>query len=86
MNNFKVVDDSEYEDFKNLLNEYGFSETDFSLSEKEGPWEGTGTHAITGQVAITNKNTGKIKTYEAGHGTAWVAALRTDLSCGYFSR
>lgn len=82
---FEVVCETEYEDFKKLLELSGRSVDDFELSEIEDPMVGVGVQPITGRVTVTHKPTGKSKTYECGNATAWVAQFRNDLIAGAYS-
>ena len=79
-----IIDETEREDFGNILSERGFDPTDFELSEKEDPMTGGGVQPITGQVIVTRKSTGAEKTYAAGDRSRWVAEFSDDLERGYF--
>lgn len=80
-----MIDDTELHDFRGALKEHGYSEDDFELSSQQDPLPAGAIAPIKGRVTVKRKQTGVERTYEAGHGTAWVAAFATDLATNRFA-
>ena len=81
---FSVLSDDEVEDFHSSIEQLGFSEKDFELSQSSPPASGGGIQPIVGTVTVKRKSTGKSKTYQAGHGSSWPASFHDDLKKGVF--
>lgn len=79
-----MVNESEMEDFRNIITDRNIDANDFSIQEKEDPITGTGIQPITGTITIRRKFKGKEKTYKVGHGSTWTAEFSDDLNCGIF--
>lgn len=80
-----MIDDTELEDFRTVLKEHGYSEDDFGLSSQQDPLPAGTVAPVTGKVTVRKRQTGVERTYEAGHGTAWVTAFAQDLAANRFA-
>jgi hypothetical protein len=80
-----TVDDSELNDFRAALRRHGLAESGFDVSSLERPLPVGRISPTTGMVTVRNKKTGAKRTYEAGHGTAWVVQFEKDLNAGHFA-
>jgi hypothetical protein len=80
-----VIDQSELEDVKSILIENKFTYDDFEFSWQEDSLPVGGIASIRGKAIVKNSKTGVERSYEAGHGTAWVVKFEKDLKAGKFS-
>ena len=81
----KRIEPSEDEDFKSAIRQAGYSESDFEIVETEDDYPSGAIVPITGSVTVTFVKTGVKRTYDSGHGTAWVVAFEKDLRAGLFT-
>lgn len=79
----KVLGQDEIDDAHALLRDHGFHPGDFEIVQRANP-SPEYPSAITGAVTLIHKGTGASRTYQAGHGTAWLAELEADLKLGIF--
>ncbi len=81
-----IINETELEDYRNALEKYGFSESDFEEISEEDTTEssGNGTFVPTGKVTIKCKTSGIEKVYKAGNDSKWPAQFEDDLSSNYF--
>ena len=80
-----IYDDSEFKDYQLELESFGYSIDDFELTSQEDPPPSHGMHITTGTVTVKHHVSGKERTYQAGHATAWVAEFANDLKDKAFS-
>lgn len=80
-----MINESEMEDYKNIISNSGLDVDDFLIQEQKDPMIGTEVQPITETITIRRKSTGKEKTYKAGHGSAWPAEFSDDLTGGIFN-
>lgn len=79
-----MIQETEKEDFRQVIVEKRLDFSDFELNEHEDPIRGAGLHPITGYVTIHKRSTAITHRYEAGHSSAWVVQFADDLSNGLF--
>lgn len=79
-----MVSDDEKEDFLSAIQQRGFKEKDFELTEQRDPSSGPGIYTITGSVTIRCKLSGTEKTYNAGSASSWTAEFHDDLASGFY--
>ncbi len=79
-----LISPSENEDFDNALARAGYQKENFEVIPKVNPFPAQGVGPVTGSVTVKNKLNGLERTYEAGHGTAWVVQFEKDLRTGAF--
>ena len=80
-----MVNDSEMEDFRNIVGGSGFSQDEFEIEEQRDPMIGNEIQPLTGSITIRRISTNKKKTYKAGHGSIWPASFHDDLTRGVFN-
>lgn len=80
------IDDSEMEDFRAAIQEFGLSVDDFNLMLVEESFlrAASGLSPIRGVLQITHHLSGNEKQYECGNGTNWPNRFRNDLAAGAF--
>ena len=81
-----MISDSEMEDFNNVIQGAGFDPQDFNPIAVEDEPQGPGVQPITGTVTVHRGSTGQSTTYQAGHGSTWVADFANDLQTGEFGQ
>ncbi len=80
-----LVSSSERQDAYREMSAAGFDPSDFQISERlDRPT--TIAYAITGKAIVTRVSSGDTRTYDAGHGTAWVVDLSRDLRAGAYGQ
>jgi hypothetical protein len=82
--NFRVIDESELEDFRTALHEAGYTPDDFVLTEEADPLPTCGIGFETGIVTVRNVKTGIEGIYPIGHGTTWPTDTALDIGAGFF--
>lgn len=77
MSNYMTICESEIEDYKTVLGQYGCLEMDFTLEEKlvEEYQNSFGSHQ-SGIVTVIHVKSGKEKSYHTGHKTHWVLVTK----------
>jgi hypothetical protein len=87
---FKVIDDTEYDDFIAIINELNFECRDFDLSEIDKKFRSTVDSSeikivpIIGDVIVKRKSTNVTRIYQAGDKKSWVADFQKELATGFF--
>lgn len=72
-----LLHQSEKDDYISLINQLGYSESEFELIESENIRTEAKIYTITGTVTVRRK--GIERQYAAGHGTTWLTDFETDL-------
>lgn len=76
----KLIDNSEVEDFPQLLKKYGYDLEDFYLLETNTTkYNKNKTVLTSGCIICICKKSGKIKEYKANHGSSWIINFTADL-------
>lgn len=78
-----LVFNSEWEEFRSIVDRAGLRNNDFDCREMEDHSRGR-IHEVTGLVTITRKSTGQTRQYECGFGRAWLGAFQHELQSGRF--
>jgi hypothetical protein len=81
----KLLGQDEIDDARALMREQGFDPADFEILQQADPLA-AGVSPVTGTVTIVRRSSGSSRTYEAGHGTSWLASFDLDLKSGLFGR
>ncbi|MCX8012418.1 MAG: hypothetical protein N3A64_04630, partial [Desulfobacterota bacterium] len=79
MNGFLLIEIEEIEAYREILQEYGYPEEYFDLSERSDPLPCAWIMAMSGEVVIKCIKTGVTRYYRAGEGLNWVAEFYNDL-------
>lgn len=79
-----LIDQSELDDFKQAIATSGLDADDFELIEHPHENRGAEIYAVTGEITIKRKSTGRQMSYNAGHGSTWPTDFGDDLSKGIF--
>lgn len=74
-----LVQPSEREDFENLVTKHGFLPVDFHISEAPDQTVNATIYAVTGTIQIKRKSTNVVRSYVAGHGSAWLPQFELEL-------
>lgn len=74
-----LLNDSERQDFAAVVLQFGYSLSDFELTECEDKPLTYPLYVITGTVTVRRRSTGVARTYRAGNATAWLADFEADL-------
>ena len=78
-----TIDETEIEDFNQIIEKHGHSKDDFELSEVDlTDFSKSNPAFIHGEVTVINKKTGRKKTYKSGHGSVWLGDFENDLVSG----
>ncbi len=78
------IEQSELDDARAELRKFGYSEDDFTFKHVPYKHLGAGVAPIVADMVVMNTSTGKEKTYDAGHGSSWLAEFSDDLRDGCF--
>lgn len=82
----KLICESELKDFQTELKKSGLEKSDFCLLEEDTSEAVTnGIYPITGNVILIHKKSAKIKKYQAGNNSHWVADFHRDLEKKFFT-
>jgi hypothetical protein len=87
---YTVIDETEFVDFTNILQEYGYLVDDFNLNEVDntecGSLESTKVRLrrVVGVAIVIRTSNGVTRQYKAGDNSAWVVNFQGDLSAGIF--
>ncbi len=82
----KIIDDSELEDFEQVLDECGLAKSDFCLLEENTTKAMPNSlFPVTGNVILIHKKSAKVKTYKSGNGSHWVYDFHRDLQNKIFA-
>ena len=71
---------------RQLLNARGLDSRDFDIEEDASSGISQLLGLAGGIVTLRRRSTGEIRVYAAGPGSAWYAAVVSDLDRGYFGR
>ena len=74
-----ILDDTEWTDFKNLLQKHGYTESDFDVKEMgiaPGALEAT---PVRGSLTVTRRQNSVSRVYLIGHGSLWLNNFEDDL-------
>ncbi len=81
MSNYKIINDEELENFRNICSDEGYQPNEFNFHEHS--IQIPDSHgSINGKVTILRK--GKSKTYKTGDGSRWYADFENDLRNKFF--
>ena len=80
----KLVHSSERNDFENIVTKLGFMPLDFEISEIPDKAANKEIYAVTGSIQIKRKSTNIIRSFGAGHGSAWLPQFELALRQGIF--
>ena len=79
---FKLIDETELEDFRAEAARYGYSAGDFEIQEFVPKSPSEGIYTISGEIEIRNKRTKKSRRFAAVHGSSWVVEFSDWLRAG----
>lgn len=80
-----LLDETEKDDFWNLIVKSGYRAADFELREQEETAR-VGGFALAGTAIVSRKSTGITRSYQAGHGKAWIAEFGNELDHQVFGQ
>lgn len=84
--NLRIIDESELEDFAQVLQQHKLNKSDFCLLEEDNSKTSPNSvHHIIGSVILIHKKSAEIKTYKAGNGSQWVCDFDRDLKNKLFA-
>lgn len=71
---------------RQLLHARGLDARDFDIEEDAHSGISQLLGLVGGIITLRRRSTGEIRVYAAGPGSAWYAAVASDLDRGYFSK
>jgi hypothetical protein len=77
-------DKDEVEDAQRELERLGFDAGTFVFNRTNYPAHGTASAPVVADMTVENTENGKLKTYDAGHGSSWPLQFLKDLRAGFF--
>lgn len=79
------MDNSDWEDFKEILTRNKYLESDFESAEEDlTNWDRNSIVPIREKITIKRISTKKEKTYQSGSGTSWLDDFERDVQQGVF--
>ena len=81
---FKIIDDTELEDYNRAIEKTGYTPGDFEISEEVDPLTAGLISDVIGTATVTYKTSGAKRTYPVGHGTTWPVDFEIELRAGAF--
>jgi hypothetical protein len=81
-----TITQSEWDDLYQTLAKYKRTRKEFDFDEKVSKLIHTGVNPELGKLTIRLSATDEAKTYNTGHGSAWVVEFDDDLKAGPFKR
>lgn len=79
----KVLGHDEIEDAQWLLQRHGFIIKEFKIVDQADPSPAYPA-PLTGIVTVVRESNQTVQSYEAGHGSSWLAQFEIDLKSGAF--
>jgi len=81
---FLLIEREEIKLYRAALQELGYHEEDFDLSERSDPLPCAWIMAISGEAVIKSIKTEVTRCYRAGEGSTWTTEFYNDLKAGVF--
>ena len=85
-NGFLLIEREEIKAYHAVLQEHGYQEEDFDLSERSDPLPCAWIMAMSGEAVIKCTKTGITRYYRAGEGSTWPAEFSDELKNGVFEK